>query len=248
LNEDYFTDFENEIELKSSLYKYVFLVGDTNGRTGRLKDFTQTDNYLNEYLQIDAEAQAYLNKHALLENLPIPLERCSQDQRTNTHGIRLIELCRNNNLFILNGRLFKDRHLGSFTFRDKSTIDYVIASAECFEFITEFEITVTDSLFSDGHSGLSFQIQITKPAVETDDRTQKPIRPLWKSDLQNSFVNNLDQDEINSLITLLQTSPSQPDTITRVTEDLASVFTNAADLTFPKPKTHTTHFSANAQS
>ena len=48
LNEDYFTDSENEIELKSSLYKYVFLVGATNGRTGRLKDFIQTDNYLNE--------------------------------------------------------------------------------------------------------------------------------------------------------------------------------------------------------
>jgi hypothetical protein len=42
-----------------------------------------------------------------------------------------------NNIFIANRRLGQDKNVGEFTFREKSVIDYLIASADCFEFIDE---------------------------------------------------------------------------------------------------------------
>ena len=64
------------------------------------------------------------------------------DNKTNAHGIRLIELCRNNNLFIFNGGIHNDL-TGKYTFKDKSVIDYTIATADCFQFIRDFEISMS---------------------------------------------------------------------------------------------------------
>jgi hypothetical protein len=52
----------------------------------------------------------------------VPLDRKSQDRKINSHGLRLIDICRNNNMFILNGRIGNDQN-GAFTFKHKSVID-----------------------------------------------------------------------------------------------------------------------------
>ena len=95
LNEDYFDEFENEISEKCSNYKYVYLIGDTNSRTGQHADYVTSDPHLSSTFGIDADSQAFFDKHILLENLGIPLERCSCDNRSNTNGMRLLEICRN---------------------------------------------------------------------------------------------------------------------------------------------------------
>jgi hypothetical protein len=48
--------------------------------------------------------------------------------------------------------------LGKCTFRDRSVIDYVTATAECFDKVTDFAVIETDSLFSDGHNALHWCI------------------------------------------------------------------------------------------
>ena len=131
---------EDELSSYCNNNKYVFLAGDANSRVGTLKDFILPDPHTNKLFGIDVELENDLYKHTLLENLSVPLHRNSLDKRTNTHGFLLLDMCKNNNMFIINGRLFKDETIGAFTFRDKSVIDYVLATAESFNFITDFKI------------------------------------------------------------------------------------------------------------
>ena len=63
----------------------------------------------------------------------------SKDKKTNAHGIRFTDICRNNDLFILNGSLYNDTD-GNFTFKQKSVIDYVIATADCSKHVRRFNI------------------------------------------------------------------------------------------------------------
>ena len=70
-------------------------------------------------------------------------------------GYWLIDTCKNNNLFIVNGRFGKDKGIGTTTFRDKSLIDYTLCSAGRFEILHDFEIVELDPVFSDGHSLLA---------------------------------------------------------------------------------------------
>ena len=60
----------------------------------------------------------------------------------------LIDICKNNNLFILNGRCGKDKGVGAFTFKQCSVID----SCQALKFINSLEIQELDSLYTDGHA------------------------------------------------------------------------------------------------
>ena len=241
LNDQYLDEFENEIDDKCSNFKYVYLIGDTNGRTGKASDFISSNAHLNTVFEIDIDTQAFFDKYILLENLAIPLERCSLDKRSNVNGMRLIEICRNNNLFILNGRLFKDQHKGTFTFRDKSVIDYAIASAECFEHISDFEILHTDALFSDGHNAIILNIEIPELGIQPTPPNIKPAKPIWKPELASSFVDHISLDKINTLIKQLVDSPCSTNAIDTVTNEISSIFSNAANNTFPPKKSSTFH-------
>ena len=75
------------------------------------------------------------------------LRRISHDTVCNNEGNALLEICKSNNLCILNGRCGKDKNLGSFTFKHTSVIDYSITTVDTFKFIDDFEVTELDSLF-----------------------------------------------------------------------------------------------------
>ena len=77
------------------------------------------------------------------------------DKASNNHDSKLIDICKNNNLFILNGRFDKDENIGNFTFRDTSVIDYILVSVHTLKLLRSFEIADTDPIFSDVHSILS---------------------------------------------------------------------------------------------
>ena len=94
---------------------------------------------------VDSVDQSDLQKYTELENVNIPLDRKSKDKNTNAHSIRFIDICRNNDLFFLNGRLYNETD-GNFTFKQKSVIDYVIATAGCFKHVRGFNIVETHIL------------------------------------------------------------------------------------------------------
>ena len=69
---------------------------------------------------IDDDIASFFDKTTILEDLGIPFDRVSRDNKTNNSGYWLTDLCKNNNIFIVNGRFGKDKRVGAATFRDQS--------------------------------------------------------------------------------------------------------------------------------
>lgn len=233
-NNDFWCEFENELSEKVSGHKYVYIAGDTNSRIGKLNDFIRSDPHINNIFDIDEEIQSQLDKYRIIENLSIPLNRSSRDCKTNTHGLRLVETLRNNNLFLLNGRMGQDRDIGAHTFRNKSVIDFVFATAECFSSISDFYIAETDTLFSDGHNALHWEILLpSKTAVPKINRIHGNISPKWQSDKSDVFKNNINVAAIHNLSAILDNQQITQSTIDDIASELQHIFQNAAEITFP---------------
>ena len=104
------------------------MTGDFNAQTGDLNDFTSVDLFLSDFFHFDQETVEFYSQKDTLERLGVKLNRTTQDKKKNNSGFRLVDICKNHNLSILNGRFGRDMDTGSLTFRDKSTIDYAITS------------------------------------------------------------------------------------------------------------------------
>ena len=75
-----------------------------------------------------------------LDELEIPRKRKSMDIVINGYGNKLLELCRGNSLFLLNGRLGEDQHEGRPTCRNSSSIDYCLCKLYLLKYINNFKI------------------------------------------------------------------------------------------------------------
>ena len=157
-NEDDFTLLEQEVMSYCSEFEYVFITGDLNAQTASMSDFTCPDTSLDKYLDLDQETINYFDQEAFLQRNNILVNRSSKDTKTNNTGHRIVELCKNNNLFILNGRFGDDSNIGNFTFRDQSVIDYTISSKAGFDILNNFKIYQLDGIYSDGHCLLEMKI------------------------------------------------------------------------------------------
>ena len=225
--------FEDSVSDICNNYKYVMITDDANSRTAQLHDFVRPDSFLFDFFDVEADDQNDFEKHTVLQNLSIPLNRQSMDNKTNAHGIRLIELCRNNNLFIFNGRIHNDL-TGKYTFKDKSVIDYTIATADCFQFIRDFDVKGTDSLFSDGHSLLQFMFE-----TQSEFATHKINLPLpeykpscWQAEKLVDFIANIDPERVESISAQLNSYPHSLGTIEHITNEIVSLFDAASNSAF----------------
>lgn len=75
-----------------------------------------------------------------MEKYGLHISRTSQDRKKNTHGYKLIDVCKNYNLFVLNGIFGKDKGIGKMTFRNISVIDYKISSLKGYTLPTDSSI------------------------------------------------------------------------------------------------------------
>ncbi len=91
----------------------------------------------------------------------------------------MIDICKNNNLFIFNGRVGQDKNIGKFTFRDQSVIDYTLGTVDVLKLVSDFIITETDALVSDGHSILSTTLNISCSNLSTDQTTTTKSTQKW---------------------------------------------------------------------
>ena len=66
----------------------------------------------------------------------------------------LLNFCKGNGVFILNGRMGNDVNIGRFTCRNASVVDYCISSPELLKSIKNFEILDSSKLLSDVHNPL----------------------------------------------------------------------------------------------
>lgn len=60
-----------------------------------------------------------------------PTKRYSKDQsRPNNYGYRLLDICKNNYLYIYNGRIGRDSGIGMYTSSGRTVVDYIIGSPQ----------------------------------------------------------------------------------------------------------------------
>lgn len=80
------------------------------------------------------------------------------------------EICQNNNIFIVNGRIGEDK----LTCKNSSTVDYVICSVLMFKLFENFYIHNFCNLYSDVHCPITFELKShyhieTRPTVQPRD-------------------------------------------------------------------------------
>ncbi|MCG7875884.1 MAG: reverse transcriptase family protein [Candidatus Thiodiazotropha endolucinida] len=228
-NDDEFELFEQEISSSCSKDCYVILTGDFNAQTSDLQDFTSADSFLSEYFQFDDCTIDFFDQKSVLERHNIQVNRASKDKKKNGSGQRLTDICKNNNLFILNGRYGHDRNVGEMTFRNTSVIDYALVSSKTLSILSDFQILEVDRLFSDGHSLLKVDISMTYKKQTNNAERGRSTTYIKPSEF-DTFALNVDQGKVNEIALLLDScnSNSSKETINHVTRQISDVFKGAA--------------------
>ena len=211
--------------------KYVCLTSNMNARTGNLCDFVTADSFIADLLDFDDEIMLFFNEADMLSTIGINKHRVSLDTKTNNNGYKLIDICRNNNLYILNGRFGRDKTEGKLTFRNQSLIDYTICSFNCLKLLKDFEVIDTDPIYSDGHALLSWTINCNVLLKENCQQFQtQPTYKKWDAIHSTEFTENLPTERVRELCVNLK--PNK-DSINRATTEIANIFIETAKMTFP---------------
>lgn len=60
----------------------------------------------------------------------------------NNYGYKLIEFCKNNEIYIVNSRFGSDKNIGGTTCKNSSTVDYGLATTNVFRILQNFDVIV----------------------------------------------------------------------------------------------------------
>jgi len=184
----------------------ILLAGDFNSRTSDHPEFVIFDNsYPHEYVPDDYVTDVFCQRH-------------SQDKgHVNGNGTAFLDLCKQTELRILNGRVGQDAGVGKYTFvghRGSSLVDYVIVSESLYPFMQSFNVHDPNPL-SD-HNIIEFSFENDSSAYINNahddindeyDATPINCKYVWNDDLKceyidaincSSFIETLDDIRIHT--------------------------------------------------
>ncbi|CAC5416619.1 unnamed protein product [Mytilus coruscus] len=239
---DAYLDIEAEmLDLFDTNMQY-FLIGDFNSRVGVTADFVEPDDNLFDILKNNnCQLRESIHVVDILRRLNIPLSRCSEDKgRPNSLGLKLINFCKDNGIFILNGRVDKDANCGKKTCKNASLIDYAIASPELFSYISEFEVFDFNPLFSDVHCRLHVLFDnCSNDVYNLNCNKQTQISTVrWVPGKVNQYIecvenyNEVIADLINEVERLDVKKPDFQTDLDNIVDKINSVFIDSAADTF----------------
>ncbi len=129
-------------------------------------------------------------------------------------GKKLLDVCKNHQVYIFNGRLGEDCSIGKPTTTHNTTIDYFLGSPVIMKYVVVLKVLDYEPLWSDAHCGLhariKCKIQSTVPVVnrEAQESRQSSVRPSkWNVEKQFLYVSNIDETKINELIAKVMNYP-----------------------------------------
>ena len=167
----------------------MLICGDLNGWTSNNPDFILADesNHMN-VLPDEYTPDRFMDRY-------------SQDiGRVNNNGLLLLDLCKQTEVRILNGRAGGDRGIGKFTFvgsRGSSVVDYILASQNLFDFVSKFKVHDPNILSDHCLITFSFEFgneEITDSLSENYDYVDGKF--VWKAEFKDVYVNRLN-DEVS---------------------------------------------------
>ena len=102
---DEFDIFSQDILLLKSKYDCaICLCGDLNARTGCLTDFVTIDDVIVDFVGDNTFENDIFMSKPMLESFGIETKRFNCDKIINNNGYKLIDMCKNHDLHIINGR------------------------------------------------------------------------------------------------------------------------------------------------
>ena len=143
------------------------------------------DEFLTHYFSFDDSMVDSLNISSEVEKTNLSKYRVSQDKIINNEDSMLLDMCKSNNMLILNGRCGNDKNNGAMTFRNTSIVDNSIVSFQSLQYVKNFSVLELNSLFSDGHALISTNSSFkndfkVKNRFPKNTKTQKPRLPEEK--------------------------------------------------------------------
>ena len=209
-SEEYFETLENEIAKYSNL-GITIITGDFNARTGVQQDFILESDLSNRYLPVENY------------RTDSPLPRKNLDKCCNREGQLLLNLCKNSQLRILNGRSLSDS-MGYHTYYHMngcSTVDYTLCPTEFLSEIKYFAIS-SPSHLSD-HSMQHFMIttKIDKqPKPQFTKLTPNYGMFKWQETDKQHYRSILGSPSIQAKISELMSSNDDSDALLKETENI----------------------------
>ena len=98
------------------------MAGDINARTAELRDFTEMDSFLADYFDFESEALEFFDQQVKLRLAGIYLYSLNQRTKKITMDLGYWKSAKNNNLFMANGRIGKDKNIDNLPFCNTSLL------------------------------------------------------------------------------------------------------------------------------
>ncbi|MCG8049047.1 MAG: reverse transcriptase family protein [Candidatus Thiodiazotropha endolucinida] len=231
------------LEIQEQLFRYcldakhLLLLGDFNSRSKNMPDYVCIDKHFSDVYGLQETYEENTCLLNIFEQYGIPLNRSSADTSINSYGYNLLEFCKNNNLFILNGRIGLEHKRPSLTCKNSSTIDYFLSTANVLPCITDFKVHEFSPLFSDAHCPITLTIAINcaaRPSIIPNRNIQIPR--LWNPNESDTFPNNIDIFKVSEIEVQLD-KILHKDMVTKcdiddIISDIGSVFESTAKTSF----------------
>ena len=222
-NADYMMELEEEIS-RFSTKGNVILQGDFNARTGNLQEYILFDN--DEH--IDAPNDLVIDDNKT--------KRYSQDEHVvDSRGRSLIDICTENNLRILNGRIIGDStgKKTCFQYNGSSLVDYVITDTSSLHNVQFLTVNPLQPIISD-HCQISYGVKITavkKTTNTTSDRLRKLKTVFINDEARNKIPILLESEEykIKFEQILTNASGSDQETINHLTKNFSKILNEVGD-------------------
>ena len=90
--------------------KNILLFGDFDSRCGKNADYIKSDQFICDLQGIEELflENSYILNH--FDSYHVALQRNSADLTVNFYGQQLLDLCKYNTIFLMNGRIGTDKH------------------------------------------------------------------------------------------------------------------------------------------
>ena len=169
-------------------------MGDFNARTGKYSDSVCHEG--NNIIVNDQSEYSYC-----------PIRRNSYDNELNSHGRRLLDICRSADLKTLNFKRVSCDTLSRATFHGRnriSVVDYEICDQDTLPNVANFVVKQPCSL-SDHSSiitwlNINTNISELEPSHESTRLSRLPIQFLWEKDSAPKFKDILRSADLQTLI------------------------------------------------
>ncbi|MEW8546419.1 MAG: endonuclease/exonuclease/phosphatase family protein, partial [Candidatus Thiodiazotropha sp.] len=245
--EDPYLEIQEEIFRYCTETKNILLFGDFNSRCKNLPDHIKFDEYISDIYGMQELYDENSHILDLFERFDVPLHRKSADDSVNAYGYSLLEMCKNNDLFILNGRIGSDHVCPNLTCKNKSTVDYFISSAQMLPIIKDLQVQEFSCLLSDAHSPVSLTLNVDYKRIEnnTECNTSFKKQKLWEPEKSETFVDNIDILKVSDielrLDHLIENNRVDKDDIDDIVRDIGLLFNNCAKDTFGQTNVFSKH-------